>query len=765
MHPSAPSFRSSSSLFVAERRAEKKPQKKELTLKELMQEMERSPEKYIQNDVKKKAKRTRKKVDAPKQEYLYAAQRRAGQTTTSTKKTKGEGEAGNTTATVAAPTVDIYSPVYQARQLGLTNPASQHCDAPMAAVEPEIVARIQVAEDETKASSFAYIIEKPSGWSILGGDKKKKTEDNVAVKEDDANDDETMDDPFDDVPDTMISLQVEEDGTVETIEWDETDMLAAMTPEEIEEFEADGGFDIMRKKPKKQKEVTKKKKSKTASFEGYVRPSVVNWLKETKAEEGTPIRGGKYWTAVAGATGVDDSGLVLLCPKDKVDSLFIDYAKYVAVVGSGKYLAAKPKNLDPVKKDAIEMEVIAKLRRGRGDDVVVTVGLSISEHFSTCNHAVQVCQEQLQDGIRGDPAANPFDRRAPRRLVHCDAIAVSSLTFDDDVAVESDCLPDDIAILADRRNSHAFVDGSFLGRAELFENPYTNAYREIHGAADGFQGWTVDRYDKWLLVQHDDQYPRGPLPSIHDGNTAGVYYLPADPNRSMMGRAEIRPTLLEGVPAPDSVPIQENGVTYLATLDKDLSTGIFLDQRPQRAWLTRNCNEDTRVLNCFAHCGAFTVAAASAGASTVSLDLNKKFLDRIEPQLELNKIDFDDRHDAIFGDCFDWLARLAKRGEEFDIIILDPPSTSIGTKKKRWSVKNDMAELVALAAPMVKKGGLLWTTTNSATIHPIKFANMCKKGLEEVGLKNAKLERVVPMPSDFLSVGPQPVKNLVWRIP
>lgn len=114
---------------------------------------------------------------------------------------------------------------------------------------------------------------------------------------------------------------------------------------------------------------------------------------------------------------------------------------------------------------------------------------------------------------------------------------------------------------------------------------------------------------------------------------------------------------------------------------------------------------------------------------------------------------------------FDWLARLAKRGEQYDIVILDPPSTSVGKKKKRWSVKNDMAELVALAAPLVKSDGLLFTTTNAATLRSDKFAKMCKRGLEEAGVRNAKLERVSPMPSDFGSIGPQPLKNLVWRIP
>ena len=76
-----------------------------------------------------------------------------------------------------------------------------------------------------------------------------------------------------------------------------------------------------------------------------------------------------------------------------------------------------------------------------------------------------------------------------------------------------------------------------------------------------------------------------------------------------------------------------------------------------------------------------------------------------------------------------------------------------------------MDELVALAAPLVKRDGLLFTTTNSASLRPDKFAKMCKKGLMDSGITNPKLERVSPMPSDFLSIGSQPVKNLVWRIP
>ena len=76
-----------------------------------------------------------------------------------------------------------------------------------------------------------------------------------------------------------------------------------------------------------------------------------------------------------------------------------------------------------------------------------------------------------------------------------------------------------------------------------------------------------------------------------------------------------------------------------------------------------------------------------------------------------------------------------------------------------------MDELVALAAPLVKKGGLLWTTTNCAALSPIKFARLCRDGLDAAGLaSSAKLEKVQPVPVDFPSIGPTPVKNLVWRL-
>ncbi|VEU39913.1 unnamed protein product [Pseudo-nitzschia multistriata] len=821
------------------------------TIGDLQKELLKNPQYGRPNEQKqnkrKKNRRTRQRVDDPKQKYVYASQRRAANAV--------EGHDLENKANVQN------IPILEAKKMGLTSPANQHCDALVNALEPEIMGQIRVEDDGSgngASGAYAYLINKPAGWSILGekqktkkkqqltnadrstfdGAKRNKSgskklsktrvkikgEDNDVIEFDESEimalltpeeramveaESATDGNTRFDIPgwydiESMTSLEREEAGIEDEDydpsdipDFDEADIIALLSKEEREEYEADKleqkkqnskgkkgtkGADMQSKyksmteedvdesavenlKRIKARLTSTKDGSDAGSFSSFQRPSLVSWLKDKKTAEGNPIRGGNFWTALAGATDVDDSGLVLLCPKKNTDNLIVEYSEYVAVVGNGKFLAPQAKKqAKEIPDDAIQLDMISRLRKNREGDVCQTVRFIISEHFSTCSSVVNRAQMQFEDGIRGDPGANPFDRRAPRRLIHCNSMSISSLTFDETSEAETGSLPDDIAILSNRLNGHKYQRGSFLGRQSLRANPLTTAYREINGAADGFPGWTVDRYGDWLFVQHDEKEPRGPLPSIHDGNTAGVYFLPANQDRGAMGsRDKIRPLLLEGRAAPEIVPILENGVTYHVSLDKDLSTGIFLDQRMNRAWLTRNCNENTHVLNCFAHCGAFSIAAASAGASTVSLDLEKKWLNRVEPQLEANGVTFNERHDCIFGDCFEWLEKFCKRGEKFDIVILDPPSSSVGKKKKRWSVNRDMAELVQLAAPLVKKGGLLWTTTNSASLHPIKFANLCEKGFEQAGIET-KLERTQPMSVDFPSIGAPPVKNLAWRV-
>ena len=81
------------------------------------------------------------------------------------------------------------------------------------------------------------------------------------------------------------------------------------------------------------------------------------------------------------------------------------------------------------------------------------------------------------------------------------------------------------------------------------------------------------------------------------------------------------------------------------------------------------------MLNVFAYTCAFSLCAAAAGARATSLDLSRRYLDWGRANFEANGID-PAPHDWIFGDAFDWLRRLAKKGRAFDVVVLDPPTFS-----------------------------------------------------------------------------------------
>jgi hypothetical protein len=674
----------------------KKRKQNAVTIKDLVSSVAQEKESVSRRtNGKNKSRRVRARAENPKQQYMYASQRKKLM-----KKKSGDDVEEMSDDTKSVQQIDKKHPITIARSVGL-NPALQTCDASYivgemgidSASEPRIVGQVRLTsgDNESESERYAYVIDKPAGWSILDKKKKNKSrkqnqEGNVVNGTSDGNVSSPRNDGkrLNSSPNTKLTrvkYYDEEAEAMTSFDYDPLAMLSVMTPDEIAEFELEGGIEGLSTSDDKaifrggtdsgqdnEEEsdsltdmlpVTKSDSKSSpddlsySELENESRPSVVGWLKMMKASEGSPIRGGKNWKAMAGAVDVDDSGLVVLCPKTKGDDIFVDHVDYIAVVGNGNYVAPKGKRGNALKKDqeaGLELKEIAKLRKARGDDVISIMKIHIPDGFSTCNEVVHICQKEYLEGIRGDPTANPFDRRATRRLIHCSSLSLSSLSVDDFVECNS-MVPDDIQILADRRNNHGYKHGSFLGRMMLKNSGHTNAYREINGAADGFPGWIVDRYDKWLLVQHDEkEHMRGPLPSLHDGNTAGIYYFKTNPDRSVSAEMGVKPILIEGQPAPDTIPIKENGITYLVNFE-DFSTGIFLDQRLQRAWLAKHCTPETRVLNCFAHCGGFSIAAATAGAETVSLDLEQKWLNRIGSQLEANGIEDNSRHDRIYGDC------------------------------------------------------------------------------------------------------------------
>ena len=122
----------------------------------------------------------------------------------------------------------------------------------------------------------------------------------------------------------------------------------------------------------------------------------------------------------------------------------------------------------------------------------------------------------------------------------------------------------------------------------------------------------------------------------------------------------------------DFMQVQEGPFKFWVNLYRYLDTGLFLDHRPLRNYLLKEC-EDKKVLNLFAYTGSLSVAAALGGATVTTMDLSNTYLDWAEDNFKLNDIRVD-AHKFYKTDVLEWLR--GKDTQTYDIILLDPPSFS-----------------------------------------------------------------------------------------
>jgi 23S rRNA (cytosine1962-C5)-methyltransferase len=296
-----------------------------------------------------------------------------------------------------------------------------------------------------------------------------------------------------------------------------------------------------------------------------------------------------------------------------------------------------------------------------------------------------------------------------------------------------------------------------------FSEEETNAYRLLHGAADGCPGHYVERLGDWLLWETDD--PGADLPPPVSFSARGVYrkLLRRQVRRTSVDEAA--PVLISGTAAPERFLVRENRVRYELSFVEGYSYGLFLDQRENRrmmltggtpagfAWFSDGLRGRT-VLNAFAYTCAFSVCAGLAGAATTSLDLSRKYLEWGRRNFEANDL-VPAEHDFIYGDVFDWFRRLRNKGRRFDLVILDPPTFSNSRKKGVFKVERDYAGLVELAAGLVTAGGMLFCSTNAAGWPAALFRDAIGGGLRAAGREVVEDCRI-GQPADFPVTHEQP---------
>jgi 23S rRNA (cytosine1962-C5)-methyltransferase len=191
---------------------------------------------------------------------------------------------------------------------------------------------------------------------------------------------------------------------------------------------------------------------------------------------------------------------------------------------------------------------------------------------------------------------------------------------------------------------------------------------------------------------------------------------------------------LRGAAVP-SLTIVEEGRRFEIRPANGLSVGLYLDARDARGFVQKHA-QGRRVLNLFSYTCGFGLAAALGGATRVAnLDLSRRVLDWGQNNYALNGLDVAER-DFISGDALEWLPRLAKKEERFELVVLDPPSFAT-TKTSRFSAQADYGKVAQACLPLIAPGGWLLACCNLEEWNVDHFAHVL-----ETALKSRTVRRV-----------------------
>ncbi len=287
--------------------------------------------------------------------------------------------------------------------------------------------------------------------------------------------------------------------------------------------------------------------------------------------------------------------------------------------------------------------------------------------------------------------------------------------------------------------------------ADLTES---DAYRLVNAEGDGLPGLTVDRYAGYLMIQLYSAAWRPHLKLItqilQELLTPLGIYEKQRPQKTReleaAGDSKNYGRLLAGSAAPQRLEVRENGLTFLVSLEQGLNTGLFLDQRRNRDDLMRRV-DGKRVLNLFAYTGAFSVAAAAAGASLVtSVDASPGYTEWARANFGVNRLNHK-KHEFIVGDCLAVLGDLLKADKRYDLILMDPPSFST-TAKSRFTTRGGTSDLVASALPLLNDGGLLITSSNHQKVDLADYLKELRRGALQAG-SDLRVISLFGQPEDF----------------
>ena len=314
------------------------------------------------------------------------------------------------------------------------------------------------------------------------------------------------------------------------------------------------------------------------------------------------------------------------------------------------------------------------------------------------------------------------------------SIAVRVLTFNQEVIDNS---------FWKRRLEVAYDLRKALGVAE---NPINNTYRLVHGEGDNLPGLVIDIYGKTAVMQahsvgmHENRMDIvEALSEVMDGIVENIYYKSETtlPFKAELGQEN---GFIKGGSSENVA--MEYGLKFHVDWLKGQKTGFFVDQRENRH-LLEHFAKGRSVLNMFCYTGGFSFYAMRGGANLVhSVDSSAKAIELTNQNVELN-FPGDPRHKAFAEDAFKYLDQM---GDQYDLIILDPPAFA----KHKDALRNALrgyTKLNAKAFEKIKPGGILFTFSCSQVVSKENFRNAIFTAAAQSG-RSVKILHQLTQPGD-----------------
>jgi 23S rRNA (cytosine1962-C5)-methyltransferase len=257
-------------------------------------------------------------------------------------------------------------------------------------------------------------------------------------------------------------------------------------------------------------------------------------------------------------------------------------------------------------------------------------------------------------------------------------------------------------------------------RHSLQLEPDTDAYRLVNAESDGLPGLIVDKYGDYLVIQcltAGIDIRKAELIEILGEllQPAGIIERSDPEVRKKEGLGK-EIGLRRGDSPPVDLTIKENGILMQVDLYQGHKTGMYLDQRENRAIVGQpKFVAGRHVLNVFAYTGAFALYAARSDAATITnIEQATDLLETTKVNLGLNGFN---RGEDIYlaGDAFQILRQLRASSNKYDVVILDPPKFASSQKDVK-SASRGYKDLNMQALHLLRPGGILATFSCSGRI-------------------------------------------------